>query len=174
MLFLAAAVLWAAPPTTPPEPLRLALVLNANPIKQKVLSRHLADIKTFLDHLLRPGDEVFILTIDKAVRLVRPPTSSRAELDRAIGAATYGNPYGATLADSCQSKRKCQTPPSAAIAAAMKQFGPRRGLKVILLLGDAANPGMEADVQVFSLALPQQDNGFNEKLEQIIKQINLD
>ena len=172
LLFLAAAALLAAPPRPTPEHLTLALVLPTGPGQQKAMGKHWEAINQFLDNLLHPGDSVFVVTIEKDVKLVRPATESRLELDRALGAAIYGHPYGKTLADTCHSRSKCQTSSKEAISATARQFQLNDGgRKVIVVFGESTGKQSDSGVQVFSVVFPLQAKELSEKLAHLKQKI---
>ncbi len=167
--------LLAASADHPPEPpLTLGIVLQTTQVQQKVMIKHQDSIQTFLDGLLRPGDRAFIVAVDQTVRLVRSPTSSRAELDRVLKAAMYGNPYGTTLVDSCQNRKKCQAPMGEAVAETVKQFDSIEGRKVILVLGDGPKPGAQTggEIAVYTVGFRGENPGVLNSFDSIRHQVD--
>ena len=168
------ALLAASADHAPEPPLTLGIVLQTTQVQQKALLKHRESINTFLDGLLRAGDKVFIVAVDQTVRLVKAPTSSRAELDRVLKAAMYGNPYGTTLVDSCQNKKRCQAPMGEAVAETVKQFGSIEGRKVILVLGDIPKTGAKTggEIAVYTVGFRGETPGILDSFDSIRQQVD--
>jgi VWFA-related protein len=116
-------------------PLSLGLVVDTSASQAALLPAERARAASFLEGVLRPGDEAFVMGFDREVRVLQSFTAAPVALSRGLQGlridrgvvATRGAPRGTRLFD--------------AIREASDLMEGRRGRKVVVLLTDGEDQG---------------------------------
>lgn len=122
-------------------PLTIGLMVDTSMSQQKVLQDERAASFRFLDRVLRPQDQVFIMQFDMGTQTPQPLTSNRKELEEALSYVdtpsrhelNMGGSRGTVLYD-------------AILQASNKIMQSQRNRKALIVLSDGVDVGSDATI----------------------------
>ena len=120
-------------------PLSLGLLVDTSASQAGILPAERDEARAFLQGVLAPADEAFVLRFDRELALLQPFTSDRALLTRAIDAVRAD--AEPAVAPGEAGPRRGTRLLDAIRYASQQLMGARRGRKVLVLLTDGEDQG---------------------------------
>jgi len=132
-------------------PITLALLLDTSGSEQEMLGAIQTAGSSFLDRVLRKGDEALVMSFDSDVDLLSDFTDDRAQLDRAVRKSRINTPQGGMIAGNPGPIGNQQITGTALYDAiylsCSEKLNTEAGRKAIVIVTDAQDEGSKVRIE---------------------------
>jgi VWFA-related protein len=128
-------------------PITLGLLLDTSGSEQYMLGAIQQGAESFLNRVMRKGDEAMVISFDLDIDLLADFTDDRSQLDRAIRSAQINAPSGAVTPGTLPSRNGGTDFYDALYLACNEKLATEAGRKAIVVLTDAMDTGSKLRVE---------------------------